>query len=556
MDEENIIDSLISQWKNYACQNGIKWNHSFFQWNLPATIKADFALNLALPLAHKTNQPVKGIAEKILSLTKDNPHLQGEITPQGYLNFRLADDYYYQFLKNILTGKLFPSKERLNSPTQPKNSVLLEYVSTNPTGYLHLAHFRHAFVGNTLANAYQFSGYQVIKEYYINDRGGQITSLINSIYYFYHQLQGVSLPAELEKIEYSGKASQEVAQELIKKWGRKYIHKQLNKEEFALWKKEILEIILTKIRQDLEKCGIKFDVWFSEINLYEKNKHQELLAELKKKDLIYTQEGATFFRSSLGSDDKDRVIIKQDGDYTYFFSDILYHQDKAKRTNKLINIWGADHHGSIARLKSAWQLLGYEPENLQIILVQMVNLLTKEGQAERFSKRAGNTIELEEALEYMEMDQLKFFLLEKENNQPLAINVELLKENKEKTRLYYTQYAHARCHQLLAKAKERKIDLKHEDLNLPWSQEERNILKNLLRFFFILQLIVEENKPHHLIHYLADLAQVFQVYYQKEIIIEEKNLPKTQQRLLLAHGVKVILKTGLNLAGINAPERM
>ncbi|CAH1767605.1 755_t:CDS:2, partial [Entrophospora sp. SA101] len=374
-----------------------------------------------LPLAHKTNQPVKGIAEKILALTKNNPHLQGEITPRGYLNFRLTDNYYYQFLKNIVTGKLFPGGREIGLSAQPKNSVLLEYVSTNPTGYLHLAHFRHAFVGNALANVYQFCGYQAIKEYYINDRGGQITSLINSIYYFYHQLQGVSLPAELEKIEYS----------------------------------EILKLILTKIRQDLEKCGVKFDVWFSETSLYEKNKHQELLVELKKKNLIYTQGGATFFRSSLN---------------------------------------GADHHGSIARLKSAWQLLGYEPEDLQIILVQIVNLLTKEGQAERFSKRAGNTIELAEALKYMEIEQLKFFLLEKENNQPLAINVELLKENKEKTRLYYTQYAYA--------------------------------------------------------------PQVFQTYYQKETIIEEKNLPKTQQRLLLTHGVKVILKTGLNLAGITAPERI
>ncbi|RHZ37472.1 arginine--tRNA ligase [endosymbiont GvMRE of Glomus versiforme] len=555
MNKDNIINSLIAQWKIYASQNGLKWNHSFLQWNLPPAIKADFALNLALPMVHKTNQSAKTIAEKILYLTKDNKYLQGEITLQGYINFRLTDEYYYQFLKKIVIDDSF-SGEKFGLSARSESSVLLEYVSANPTGYLHLAHFRHAVIGNTLANVYKFLGYQVIREYYINDRGGQITSLINSVYYFYHHLQGISPSIELEKIEYAGKSSQETAQKLIKKWGNKYTNKKLSNEEFNVWKKEVLELILAQICQDLEKCGIKFDNWFSETSLYEKNQHQELLAELKKKNLIYTQDGATFFRSSLGGDDKDRVIIKQDDDYTYFFSDIFYHLDKLKRADKLINIMGADHHGYISRIKSACQLLGYKPENIQTVLVQIVNLLTREGQTERFSKRAGNTIELEETLKHMEMDQLKFFLLEKETNQPLAINIELLKENKEKTRLYYIQYAHARCHQLLMKAKDKKINLSHENLNLTWDQEERNILKNLLRFSFILQLIIEENKPHHLIYYLGDLAQVFQTYYQKEIIIEVKDPLKTQQKLFLVQGVKEVLKTGLKLIGIIAPERM
>jgi len=179
-------------------------------------VEADFALNLAFSLAHKTNQSPKVIAEKILYLTKENEHLQGEITPQGYINFRLTDEYYYTFLKKVVAnGSL--SEEKFGFSVRPKNSVLLEYVSANPTGYLHLAHFRHAIIGNTLANVYQFLGYQVIREYYINDRGGQIASLVNSVYCFYHQLQDVSLSAGSEKIEYSGRASQEIAQELIKK---------------------------------------------------------------------------------------------------------------------------------------------------------------------------------------------------------------------------------------------------------------------------------------------------------------------------------------------------
>jgi arginyl-tRNA synthetase len=268
-----------------------------------------------------------------------------------------------------------------------------------------------------------------------------------------------------------------------------------------------LNLILTKIRQDLERCGIGFDIWFSETSLYEKNKHLKLLEELKERALIYTQDGATFFRSSLGGDDKNRVIIKQDGDYTYFFSDILYHQDKFKRSDRLINILGADHHGYVERLKSTFQLLGYKQEAIQIILVQIVNLLTKEGSMERFSKRSGNTIELEEALRYMDMDQLKFFLLEKDPNQPISINTELLKENKEKTRLYYIQYAYARCCQILQNSQEK--DLKKISFNIDLLKEgnERKIFNLLIRFSLILENIIEENKPHHLIYYLYELSR-------------------------------------------------
>jgi arginyl-tRNA synthetase len=550
MEESLDFKILLSAWKNIATQYNISWKNSFLQWQLPTNISADFALTLALPISHKTKKKPQEIAQEILKIAVF-PNLTWEITEQGYINFRFPITYCQQFLNETLTqkGQNLRSKKkdiRLN----------IEYVSANPTGYLHLAHFRHAVIGNTLANVYQFCGYEVVREYYINDRGGQITSLVNSVYYFYHQLQGISLPIKPEKIEYSGKSSQETAQVLIKKWDNKYINKHLNEEEFAIWKKEILALILTKIQQDLEKCGIEFDIWFSESSLYNENKHKDLIQKLAKKDLIFEQEGATFFRSSLGGDDKDRVIIKQDGDYTYFFSDILYHQEKAKRADKLIYVWGADHHGTMARLKSAWQLLGYEPERIQIILVQIVNLLTKEGQTARFSKRAGNTIELEEALQYMDMDQLKFFLLEKEPNQPLSINTELLRENKEKTHLYYIQYAHARCHQIFQKAQEKGIDKVSLNIDLLTSKNEREIFNLLIRFSFVLENVVEENKPHHLIHYLHELSKAWQVYYQNSIILEPKSPELTSQKLLLVKNIQIILKLGLSLVGIEAPNIM
>ncbi|CAG8453210.1 3889_t:CDS:10 [Ambispora gerdemannii] len=401
LKDENFKKEVETEMENKKDIDENRLNEEIYskENELPSSISADFALTLALPISHKTKGNPQAVAQEIIKIT-DCPNLEYTITEQGYINFRFPNNYYQHFFAETLA--------RAGHNLQGKKKdirINIEYVSANPTGYLHLAHFRHAVIGNTLANVYQFYGYQITREYYINDRGGQITSLINSVYYFYHQLQGVTL-ANSDKVEYAGNSSREVAQNLIE-------------------------------------------------SLYQKKQHLDLVQELKEENLIYNHEGATFFRSSLAGDDKDRVIIKQDSDYTYFFSDILYHQDKLKRADKLINIMGADHHGFINRLKSSCQLLGHKSETIQIILVQIVSLLTKEGDAERFSKRAGNTIELDEALKYIDMNQLKFFLLEKEPNQPLSINAELLKENKEKTRLYYIQYAHARCHQILHKAQEK-----------------------------------------------------------------------------------------------------
>ncbi|CAI2162899.1 17018_t:CDS:2 [Funneliformis geosporum] len=355
-------------------------NIGFGNIELPSDISADFALTLALPISYKTKEKPHKIAQEIIQATAC-PDLEYIITEQGYLNFRFPTSYYEHFFSETLV------QEGQSLQGQKKNLCLnIEYVSTNPTGYLHLAHFRHAFIGNTLANVYQFCGYQVVREYYINDRGGQINSLVNSVYYFYHQLQNITLLSS-EKVTYAGQSSQAVAQKLITKWSR------------------------------------------------------------------------------------------------------------------------ADHHGTIARLKSAYQLLGHQPESLQIILVQIVNLLIKEGQTKRFSKREGNTIELAEARQYMDLDQLKFFLLEKEPNQPLAINTELLKENKEQTRLYYIQYAHARCHQIFQKAQVKDIAKISTKIDLLNDQNERKIFNLLIRFPFILEKIVEENKPHHLVNYLYELAR-------------------------------------------------
>lgn len=546
-------EKIFAVCKKVAEKYDITWKNSFIQWYLPENIVADFSLTLALPISHKTKQNPQKIAAEIIENIA-NSNFQATITEQGYINFCFPTTYYQNFLWETF------QQEGKNLPREKKNTVVnFEFVSANPTGYLHLAHFRHAIIGNTLADVYQFLGYKVVREYYINDRGGQIVSLVDSIYYLY-QLRVKKDDSEFftdTKKEYIlSKSSQEIAQKLEEKWHDEYLGKKLAGEIFAIWKKEILALILTKIRQDLATCGIKFDIWFSETSLYEKNKHLELISELEKKNLVYSQEKAVLFRSSLNGDEKDRVIIKQDGEYTYFFSDILYHLDKLKRADRVINIWGADHHGYIERIKSVGQLLGYQPETIQIILVQMVSLLTEEGQNKRFSKRLGNAIELEEILTYLDLDQLKFFLLEKDPNQSLAINTKLLKENKEKTRLYYIQYAHARCQQIFNKAEEKGIKKISSNINLLKEKEERKIFNFLIRFPFVLVSVAEENKPHHLINYLYELARVWQVYYQKYPILELENQELTAQKLLLVKNIQIILQQGLKLMGVEAPQRM
>jgi len=550
---------LIENWKNIANKHSITWKSSFLQWNLPKNIPFDFSLTLILPIAHKTKKNPREVAREIIE-SNDYSDWEIDITKQGYINFRFPITYQQEFLRETF------QEEGKNLQSEKKNTnINIEYVSANPTGYLHLAHFRHAVIGNTLANVYQFAGYNVVREYYINDRGEQIATLMISVLISYHeQLKGSPPPKQWldkfkEKEEYSGKSSQEIAQKLINKWGRKYIREEVitNKKEFDILKKEILELILAKIRQDLENCGIEFDKWSSETDLYKNNNDSKLFSELEEKKLIHNnREGAIFFLSSLAGDEKDRVIVKQNGEYTYFFSDILYHRDKLKRADKIINVWGADHHGYISRIKAACQLLDYKAEDIQIVLVQTVSLLTKEGKTKRFSKRLGNTIELEEALQYLAIDQLKFFLLEKEPNQPLSLNIELLKENQEKTRLYYIQYAHARCHQILQKAQEKGLEQISPNIDLLKAESERKICNLLIRFPFVLENILEENKPHHLVHYLYEVARAWQIYYQNNIILDPKNIALTTQKLLLVKDIQLILKLGLELMGVTAPNIM
>lgn len=546
MFNNDVVDSLISFWENYASKNEIKWNQSFLKWDIPENINADFALTLALPIAHKNKISVQNVAKEIANLVNYKEHgLELDITSQGYINFNFLDSYCYNFLQTVALKK--------NNRRIQDKSILIEYVSANPTGQLHLGHARNAVIGDTLANVYEYLGYKVIREYYINDRGQQIKSLITSVWYYYCLI--FNYPCSEKNIEYKNKIIEDIASLVKRKHGNSLLRKEMDSELFAILRQESLELLLDRIKEELKSCGIVFNHWVSETVICGKNGPDKLLQQLKRKNLIYTQEGAVLLKTTLAGDEKDRVIIKENQDYTYFLPDILYHKDKLSRADILVNIWGAEHHGYVARIKAACRLLNYDVERIKIVLTQLVYFLTPEGKSAKISKRLGTTINLDEVIKMWGKDWLRFSLLAKEPNSSLLISNRNLHEVK-KDNLYYIQYAHARCNQLLIKSQKKKINLNHKGLIFSWNKEEKNIIKNLLRFDFVLQAIVNENKPHHLIYYLANLAKNFQTYYQNNFIIDESNLSNTQQKLLLVQAVKETLQTGLNLAVITAPNQM
>lgn len=539
------MKQLVEKCQSLLEKYNVVWDSSFLQWDLPTGVEADLALSLAITIAYKTKTNVQEIAKEIVQVI-DFPGWKFVVTSLGHINITLPIDYYECFLVNN-----WQSDGAFLQKKQNDCIVNIEYVSCNPTGYLHIAHFRQAFFGDALANIYKNRGYKVVREFYINDRGTQIDSLAFSVNYYYHQLLHQKTDIDKTLIEYRTLASQDAAKHLAQKWGDKYVGHKLEGALLELWKKEIISFFMNKIYQDLETCGIFFDVWSSEKSYYgNKNSDiiREFLASLHEKNLVYEKEGAVFFRSSLFTDSKDRVIITQDGRYTYFFSDIIYHIDKLKRANRLIDIYGADHHGYVDRVSSACQLLGYSANRIQIILIQMVSLLALEGTTSRFSKRAGNTIELSEALTHIDKEQLRFFCLEKDSNQPLIINTNLLKEQQKETRLYYLQYAHARCHQLFKKAEVEQM-IMGKQLNLLGTTEKK-ILNLLIRSEDFLEKALLDNKPHHLVYYLLDLAKQWQVYYQQCHILDRNRLQLTSQKMLMVKNIQIILNLGLRLLGI------
>lgn len=535
-----IIEEIIKISKNICKKYEVNWRDSFFQWsNFEQEYIFDFSVNFVITIANIKKKKIEEINKEIeKEFKKMEEFLEISSTKNGYINFSIKKFFYQSFIKKISEENKIEKRDNNNE------KINIEYVSANPTGNLHIGNIRHAIIGEILSKVYDFLGFKITREYYINDKGNQIDFLVNLI----DKIIKGEREEEINKEEYYNSAKK-IAEILIKK------NIDENKENIDI-KKETIKILLNKIKQQLKKIGVKFDVWFSENSLYKNNKTKELLIKrLKNNSLIYKKDGAVFFDSKSGGDDKDRVLIKSDGNFTYFFSDIMYQENKIKRgADKLILILGSDHHGYIKRLKNSLELLSKKKNFLETIIVQMVGF-TNEGKFKKFSKRMENNNEENNLLKIFEKeeDKLIFFLAEKNPNQIIKLDIEYIKNNWKKTRFYYIQYAYARCCQIIKKTI--NMDIYKSDFFLE-SVSERKIISLIMRFEFMLEKIIEEKNPSILINYLINLSKLWQQYYQNNQIINNKNIKLSLQRIMLTKAIKLTIEKGLNLIGIKAKKRM
>ncbi len=514
----------------------------------------DLATNAPFLLSKLLKQSPTAIAEEIKRvLIKSGDFESVEVAGGGFINFRLSQRLYRELLEKIAEEDFYLSN------VGKGERVLLEYVSANPTGPLHVGHGRGAVVGDVLYRIMKVTGYKPEREFYINDAGRQIKLLGVSIYLRIKELKGEKV--ELPEDAYSGE---------IEIWGRNYIRELA--EKLLKLKPEILELpeeeavklvaefgkeeILKWIQEDLKELRVEFDNWFSERELYEKGEVDEVLELLKEKGYVYEKDGALWLKTTLFGDDKDRVVKRSNGEYTYFASDIAYHYNKIRRGyDRGIDVWGADHHGYIQRVKAAIQALGKNPDWLEIILIQLVKLF-KNGEEIKMSKRKGNFIPLRWLMDEVGVDAVRFFFLLKRHDTPLDFDIDLALSQKSENPVYYVQYAHARLCSVMDKAREKGFLPKKENLNLLKSEEERELILKAYGFRYELQQSAVKREPHRITYYLIDLASSLHRFYNKHKVIDEENRELSEARLYLIEGIKRVIKLGLGILNINTPRRM
>lgn len=508
----------------------------------------DCTTNLAFRLSAPLKKSPKDIAEDIATACRDNladfglfPIIgQIKVAPSGFINFYFKDIFLHKMLLDILaTGDVIA----INNLGSDKRTQI-EFVSANPTGPLSVAHGRQAAAGDSLARILLEFGFKVTREYYNNDEGNQIVILGKSLELRYRQLKGekVELPEEC----YQGEYLIDLARELL---SNKTEPQEKDFRNFALDK------ISKIIKQELEDFGVKFDIFYSQRELYSSQKIKKALDLLKKNKFTYVKDKATWFKSTQFGDDKDRVVIKSDKSYTYLASDIAYHQDKYDRGFKrIINIWGPDHHGYIPRIKGVIQALGHEKESLDVIIVQLATIY-REGKPIPMSTRKGQYITLREVINEVGKDAARFFFLMRRTNSHLDFDLELAKKQSSENPVYYVQYAYARICSILNNAKEVKFDKDRLNLSLLKEAEERRLLQLIFQFSYVIETCYRQFDPYPITAYLQDLATAFHRFYDRHKVLgEDEDL--TSARLALMKCLQVAFAKGLDLLGISKPEKM
>ncbi|MDA8090349.1 MAG: arginine--tRNA ligase [Nitrospiraceae bacterium] len=523
----------------------------------------DIATPLAMSLARTLKRPPRKIAEEIVEKIGAILGLAGgaegdfekiEIAGPGYINFTFKRESLYRSFSGFLRqGEAFFRKD-----IGKGRKILIEFVSANPTGPLHLGHGRGAALGAALSNLLAAAGFKVTREYYINDAGRQVGLLGESVFARYQELFGIAYP--FPEDGYRGEYVIDIARGIAQAEGDRYKGLEFASPNSDYFANTACAMMLAVIKTDLEGFGVAFDVWQSEKELYDKNEVPGTIEYLSQKGFVYEKEGATWFKATLFGDEKDRVMIKSGGQYTYFASDIAYHKKKVDGGfDELINIWGADHHGYIPRVKAALEALGYEKERLKVLLVQIVSLL-RGGKPVQMSKRAGEFVTLREVIEEVGADTTKFIFLTRKADSHLDFDLEVAKAASAENPVYYVQYANARINSIFRNAAEKGFTVDSDSLGRaglsPLSEpEETRLIKKILLYPAALEAAVQAREPHRITYYLQELAGMFHPYYNRHrILADEREL--SLARLSLCMGVGLVLKDGLRLLGVAAPEKM
>ena len=511
----------------------------------------DFATNIAMQLTKLAKKPPRAIAESILEhLTTEGTDIEKiEIAGPGFMNITVRKD----FLAGVVTAAFEQGENYGRSTAGAGEKVQVEFVSANPTGDLHLGHARGASVGDSLCNVLDFAGFDVSREYYINDAGNQINNLAYSLEARYKQALGMD--AEMPEDGYHGPDIIGIAGKLAEEFGATILDKS-DEERFKFFREHGLKLELAKLQNDLKNFRVEFDVWYSETSLYENGKIDVALDKLKANGHVFDEEGATWFRSTTFGDDKDRVLIKNDGSYTYLTPDIAYHEDKLRRGfDKLINIWGADHHGYIPRMKAAIEALGYDRGTLEVDIIQMVQLY-KNGEKFKMSKRTGNAVTMRELVEEVGLDAVRYFFVKTAGDSHMDFDLDLAVSQSNENPVYYAQYAHARISSILRAANEQGFEASLENLNLLVAEKEEDVLKKVGAFPQIVADAAKHRTPHRIANYIQDLAAAFHSFYNAEKVLNQDNKELTEARLALITAVKTTLANALKLIGLSAPEKM
>jgi len=515
----------------------------------------DWSTNVALQLAKVFGEKPRDLAFSIVNKLGENPYIEkAEVAGPGFINFTLSSKWTSELLANVI--KQGPDFGRLNLGNGRK--VQVEFVSANPTGPLHVGHGRGAAVGDVCANILNFAGWSVQREYYINDAGLQMDLLGKSTQARYFEICGEPGKVPFPEDGYKGAYIYELAQEILKKEGKRFLEEP-PEESLPYFKDYACRVILDGIKKDLEDFGVNFDMWFSEKSLYEGDMVEKTLETLKNNGYAYEADGATWFKATAFSDDKDRVLIRSNGAPTYFMSDIIYHKNKFDRDfDMVIDVWGADHHGYIPRMKAAVQALGRSPEDLQILLIQFVNLL-RGGKQVSMSTRSGEFVTLREVMDEVGVDAARYFFVMRRSDSHLDFDLDLAKSSTNENPVFYVQYAHARIHSIFREAKSRGVsipeDLGEVDFSLLDSQEEISLVRKISLFPEEIAKAAEELAPHRVTFYLYDVASAFHSFYNAHRVLGvEPELERA--RLCLVEAAKVVIANSLKLLGVSAPEKM